>query len=310
MKKTLSLLVLISTVAVLLAGCACEHDYKRTVIKDPTCGSDGTVEYKCVKCKDSYTESIVATGKHNYKGKITKEADCIHDGEKKFTCEVCGVSYTETVPPTGQHKYAEKVTREATCTKDGEITYTCNTCGDTYTESIKAEHEWKNATCTEPKTCKKCKKTSGSALGHDIDDKGICSRCSKDFSVDMTKRIGKPYSEYSELPAFYYERNSVDGIAPCWTAKNKSGKTINYYTITYHFYNAVGDEARSEITGLSTKRVRTVGPVAPNEDMYGPWDVIDYVPTCSKVVIGEVKLEYSDGTVEVGWCGYSTTREW
>ncbi len=27
-------------------------------------------------------------------------------------------------------------------------------------------HEWKEATCTEPKTCTKCDKTEGEALGH------------------------------------------------------------------------------------------------------------------------------------------------
>ena len=44
------------------------------------------------------------------------------------------------------------------------------------------EHEWEEATCTEPKTCKLCGETEGEALGHDFSKAtffkaGKCSRC-------------------------------------------------------------------------------------------------------------------------------------
>ena len=32
------------------------------------------------------------------------------------------------------------------------------------------QHEWKDATCTEPKTCAKCGKTEGEPLGHNWED--------------------------------------------------------------------------------------------------------------------------------------------
>ena len=32
--------------------------------------------------------------------------------------------------------------------------------------SCACQHEWKEATCTEPKTCTKCGETEGEALGH------------------------------------------------------------------------------------------------------------------------------------------------
>ncbi len=38
------------------------------------------------------------------------------------------------------------------------------------------EHEWVDATCTEPSYCSKCNIKNGSALGHTTDN-GICSRC-------------------------------------------------------------------------------------------------------------------------------------
>ncbi len=105
---------------------------------------------------------------------------------------------------------------------------------------------------------------------------------------------------------FCFYKNSVDGIKVCWGGENLSGKTINYYTVTIYFLNAVGDPAYSEITGKSSKTLKYVGPVAPGADML-IFGVVDYVPACSKVVIGEITLEYADGTSDTGWYGWSTT---
>jgi len=46
------------------------------------------------------------------------------------------------------------------------------------------EHEWKEATCTEPKTCATCNKTEGEPLGHDWVEASCtkpetCSRCNE-----------------------------------------------------------------------------------------------------------------------------------
>lgn len=46
-------------------------------------------------------------------------------------------------------------------------------------ESVCA-HNWQAATCTDPKTCSKCGKTQGTALGHTTST-GICSRCGVSF---------------------------------------------------------------------------------------------------------------------------------
>ncbi|MBQ7363338.1 MAG: hypothetical protein IJW48_02690 [Clostridia bacterium] len=42
-------------------------------------------------------------------------------------------------------------------------------------------HNWRSATCTEPKICTKCDETSGTALGHTTDS-GVCARCGENFS--------------------------------------------------------------------------------------------------------------------------------
>ena len=49
---------------------------------------------------------------------------------------------------------------EATCTEPR----TCSECGETEGEPL--GHKWKKATCTEPKTCSVCGETEGESLGH------------------------------------------------------------------------------------------------------------------------------------------------
>lgn len=130
-------------------------------------------------------------------------------------------------------------------------------------------------------------------------------------TVDMTTRIGVPYSTDSSyslvLGGFGFTVNSVNGIKFLWKADNNSNKTINYYTVTLYFYNAVGDPAYDEITGKCTKTVKYVGPVQPNSQLL-IYNIVGYVPACSKIVVGDITLDYSDGTSETGWYGYYTSR--
>ena len=55
------------------------------------------------------------------------------------------------------HKH---VWKDATCTEPK----TCTECGEKEGEAL--GHTWKDATCTEPKTCTVCAETEGEALGH------------------------------------------------------------------------------------------------------------------------------------------------
>lgn len=72
------------------------------------------------------------------------------------------------------------------------------------------EHVWKDATCTEPKTCEVCGLTEGEPLGHDFVD-NICTRCGMFdrmfvFSELSSKRRGASVvfsgviDSYSPLP--------------------------------------------------------------------------------------------------------------
>lgn len=59
--------------------------------------------------------------------------------------------------------------KDATCTKP----MTCRECGKTKGDD--RGHDWVDATCTEPKTCEECGKTKGEAIGHDAED-ATCTR--------------------------------------------------------------------------------------------------------------------------------------
>ena len=97
-------------------------------------------------------------------GTITKEATCGKDGTRKYTCS-CGYSYTDTIDATGYHDWTD-----ATCAKPK----TCKVCGETR-GSKSSYHDWEYATCTKPKTCKVCGKTEGKADGHYYYSDGKCS---------------------------------------------------------------------------------------------------------------------------------------
>ena len=134
---------------------------------------------------------------------------------------------------------------------------------------------------------------------------GISSqRCT--VTVIKALPISAPYSD--EVFGFCFAINSADGIKLCWRATNNSGKTINYYTVRVHFYNAVGDPAYDEITGACYRDIKVVGPVAPGNSLV-IFNIVGYVPACSKVVLGNVTLQYSDGKTEAFWYGYNTTRQ-
>lgn len=284
------------------------HTYGESVVtKAATCTEKGVSEKTCNTCGDVKTEEIKADG-HSYgEWSIKIDVTCNANGTKEKTCSKCKDAVTDIIVSEG-HSFSSWITvKKATCTENGSMQQTCSKCGEVKTQAIKATgHNMSAATCTKAKTCNTCGKTEGSSLGH-INVDGYCSRCGDKVEIDMNTVVGNPNDcDTTSYFGFCYYKNSADGIKVCWGGENLSGKTINYYTVTIYFYNSVGDPAYSEITGKSSKTIKYVGPVAPNEDIivYG---IVDYVPVCSKVVIGEITLEYSDGTSDTGWYGWSTT---
>lgn len=66
------------------------------------------------------------------------------------------------------HVYESVLTTPPSCTASGVMTYTCNMCSKSYTETVPfVSHDFVDATCIAPATCRMCGTTDGTALGHD-----------------------------------------------------------------------------------------------------------------------------------------------
>lgn len=101
----------------------------------------------------------------------------------------------------------------------------------------------------------------------------------------------------------YFSKTSIGLVRVCWQAINQSGKTINSYTVKLYFYDSTGNLVRDDIYGDTIYSIKvTRGPVVPGERV-ALFDNIGFYSTCSKVTIGEIDLEYSDGTSESFWYG-------
>ena len=158
------------------------HEYGEwSVVKEASCTEAGSKERIC-KCGDTQTQSIIAD--HSYSMWIIDlAATCASTGSKHSTCSACGDTKTETIPKTTSHNYNEGVvTKEATCSIPGVKTRTCTICGTNTTETI-------------------------SALGHNVDNTGVCKRCGlvtlnmTSTEIEKSKTIEKmshSVSEYSD----------------------------------------------------------------------------------------------------------------
>ncbi len=97
-----------------------------------TCETDGFMQYTCLDCGYSYSESTPALG-HNYEY-ITV------DGKEVYACTNCGDGSNsgdsgESGGEEHEHTY-EVYEIPATCEADGRTTYVCYACGDYYIETI------------------------------------------------------------------------------------------------------------------------------------------------------------------------------
>ena len=92
---------------------------------------------------------------HIYSWVTSKEPTCTGTGLKMKICSRCSAKDGNQIIPANGHNYSE-----ATCTSPR----TCKICKITSGSAL--GHSYSEATCTSPRTCKICKATSGSALGH------------------------------------------------------------------------------------------------------------------------------------------------
>lgn len=70
------------------------HQYEAEVLVPATCLNEGTIEYTCRQCGDSYTETMPATG-HNGEIIRVQEASYTTYGYTEYCCQTCGLIYRD-----------------------------------------------------------------------------------------------------------------------------------------------------------------------------------------------------------------------
>lgn len=186
------------------------------------CQSVKKYYYDCAYCDQIGTTTWDSTtyGPHNYAATWSSDADghwhecsLCHD-KKDQAAHTPGAAATETTPQKctecdyiitpalgHTHHMTPVAANPATCTEDGNIAYyVCSGCSKWFEDATgnveitdhnsvvigHPGHDWKDATCTAPKTCSRCDATEGTPLGHDFADVWssdasghwhACSRC-------------------------------------------------------------------------------------------------------------------------------------
>ena len=106
---------------------SCDHKYKLTE-NTATCLEDGTATYTCIKCGDSYTESVAATG-HSFTTKASSnkatDATCTAAATYYVRCDNCdAVSNSVTVPVGDANGHSP-----AAAVRENEVAATCAAAG-------------------------------------------------------------------------------------------------------------------------------------------------------------------------------------
>lgn len=140
---------------------------------------DETETTEEVTQQEENTESTDATSSET----VPSESVSQPDDEKKpkpESGEVISTTPDNDDTKECSHDYKITTSVESTCTTDGRKTYTCTKCQKQYTQLLKPiDHDYKDATCTAPKTCSVCSATTGNELGHSFGSYGKCVRCDK-----------------------------------------------------------------------------------------------------------------------------------
>ena len=191
----------------------------------------------------------------------------------------------------------------------------CSHCGETVLDSSEGDnndnknddeqclHNWKPATCNEPKVCYECSETSGSALGHTTST-GICSRCNvrQGWTKDEVQSLIKVYS------VFVDEINSAGGVDMKIAWENASLKTIKYVYFTVEAYNAVDDKVYCEIGDHNEFTGYSTGPFESGytnliydewEDKYSVdtyWENCYYNSDIRYFLLTNIRIVYMDNT--------------
>ncbi len=159
-----------------------EHQYgEYRLIEDPDCSRKGVEYAMCKICGDIKEYYTPALG-HTYGDwEIRKATTCTEYGRKRHICTVCGKVEDIEINKL-PHTESEWIVIEPTCTTDGTRKKICTVCETLLTEEVFSAlgHDFLDATCLTPKTCKRCSLTEGEAVGHQLNDYK-CTSCDFEY---------------------------------------------------------------------------------------------------------------------------------
>ncbi len=117
----------------------------------------------------------------------------------------------------------EHTWKDATCTEPK----TCTECGETEGEPL--GHTWIDATCTSPKTCEICGQTEGEPNGH-VTDMGVCSACGEFVNSDAFMDLCQKLGDVPTPNSGNIKGDTIDAMYPgCITVYEESLKTVEEY---------------------------------------------------------------------------------
>lgn len=93
-------------------------------------------------------------------------------------------------------------------------------------QTTECDHDWAETTCDTPRTCTKCGKTEGDALGHNMIN-GTCTFCG--------------YSEWSVEDFGFYDLDKCNKFLQI-TSYNQSANKVGYYFHNFYKITEFGDE--------------------------------------------------------------------
>lgn len=113
-----------------------------------------TAKAKCGGCNAPYGDALG----HDFVHHDAQPATCTAKGLEAYdTCSRCDYSTTKVEIPMAPHTYSETEWKS-------DVDNHWHECSVCHTQIDKAEHNWKDATYTAPKTCTVCGATTGTKL--------------------------------------------------------------------------------------------------------------------------------------------------
>ena len=182
------------------------HDFRYSVVSEPTCVEEGSSLGTCSRCAETEEKHIPALGHDFGEYRETRAPTCTEPGEERAECSRCEAVETRTVAATGH-----STGPDATCTED----QVCTVCGAVLSPAS-GHHPGREATCTEDQVCTVCGAVLNAALGHALKEyEAQAPTCIEEGWEAYSVCIRCGYTTYTELPALGHKAgNAATCIKP------------------------------------------------------------------------------------------------